>query len=310
MVFRKAERKQAKLKIGLSGPSGSGKTYSALRLASAIGKRIAVIDTENGSASLYADKFEFDTLTLEPPFTADKYVEAIETAEKAGYEVIIVDSFSHAWAGEGGTLDKKAAIDARGGNNFSNWRNPKQDYARIKNALLHSNAHVIATIRSKQAYAITTENGSNKVQRLGLDPIAEPGLEYEFSVLFEVAIDHKAQATKDRTSIFKDNVFLITEETGQQLMKWLSDAKPAEPRLVSTPESKPKDEKPKATTSGVPCDLCSTDVVLHSTGAGYICPKAGAKNDGHTRFAIDKLGEYQARAKTLGLGAKAANDVN
>lgn len=311
MTFKKAERTQAKLKLGLSGPSGSGKTMSALRMATAIGKKIAVIDTENGSASLYADKFDFDTLSLEPPFTADKYVAAIEAAERAGYEVIIVDSFSHAWAGEGGTLDKKADLDARGGNGFGNWRGPKSDYARIKNALLHSSAHVIATIRSKQAYAITNENGSNKVQRLGLDPIAEPGLEYEFSVLFEIAINHKAQATKDRTSLFGENVFLITEETGQKLMKWLAEAKaPEPPKATETESTAPKTEPEKKSGSGVPCDLCKTELVLHSSGAGYICPKAKAKKDGHTRFSNDKLTEYQARAKTLGLGNHSQPDVN
>lgn len=229
-IFKKAERRQAKLKIAISGPSGSGKTMSALRVAKAIGGRVAVIDTENGSASLYADKFEFDTLSLEPPFTFDKYTAAIEAAEKEGYDVIIVDSFSHAWAGEGGTLDKKSALDARGGSGFANWKNPKQEYAKIKNALLHSSCHVIATIRSKQAYAQVEENGRTKVQRLGMDPIAEPGIEYEFTVMFEVAIDHNAQATKDRTSLFSDKVFLITEETGQKLMTWLQSAKPAEPQ--------------------------------------------------------------------------------
>lgn len=276
-LFKKAERRQAKLKIAISGPSGSGKTMSALRLAKAIGGRVAVIDSENGSASLYADKYEFDTLALEPPFTAEKYVEAINAAEKEGYDIIVVDSFSHAWAGEGGTLDKKGALDARGGSQFGNWRNPKADYAKIKNALLHSSAHVIATIRSKQAYAISDDNGKSSVRRLGMDPIAEPGIEYEFTVMFEVAIDHNAQATKDRTSLFNNQVFLITEETGKTLMAWLGDAKPEEPKAARPAQTQA--EEPKAAF----CEICSTQLQLSPKSGGYYCPKFKDKARGeHT----------------------------
>lgn len=308
-AFKRAERRQAKLKLALTGPSGSGKTFSALRLGKGIGGRIAVIDTENGSASLYADRFEFDTLTLEPPFTASKYVEAISAAEKAGYDIIIVDSFSHAWAGEGGTLDQKGARDARGGNQFANWKEPKQEYARVKNALLHSSAHIICTVRSKQAYLQVEEGGRTKIQKAGMDPIAEPGLEYEFSVVFDIAMDHNATASKDRTSLFDRQVFTVSEDTGKVLVKWLESAKPAEPKAApevppateAAPPSEPPantapDASPALPQSDLPCRKCQAILIPHPSGQGYVCPnKAEGQKDGHAQVLMSKLGDYRAQ---------------
>jgi hypothetical protein len=306
-AFQKAERRQAKLKLGIMSPSGGGKTKSALRLAVGIGGKIAVIDTENNSASLYADQFDFDTLNIEPPFTANKYVEAIKLAEREGYDTIIVDSFSHAWAGAGGTLDRKAALDARGGNNFSNWKNPKEEYAKVKNAILQSSCHVICCIRSKQAYVLVDDNGKQKPQKMGLDPIAEPNIEYEFTTVFEIAMDHNAVASKDRTDLFDKQIFLITEETGQKLIKWLLEAKPEESFHKEPDAQEPKykwdkpegagveAQSPKAKPSGVFCNLCQSEVILHSNGSAYVCPKRSKKADGHLAFILSELGKYQAQ---------------
>ena len=124
-LFKKAERKQSKLRLGLNGPSGSGKTYSALLIAKGLGSKIAVADTEKGSASLYSDLFQFDTLEISPPFTPEKYIQAIEAAEKEKYDVLIIDSFSHAWMGEGGVLEQKALLDQNPkSNQFANWKKP------------------------------------------------------------------------------------------------------------------------------------------------------------------------------------------
>ena len=225
-MFRKAERKQAKLKLALSGPSGSGKTYSALSLAEGIGKKIAVIDTENGSASLYADRFEFDTLQLRPPYEPKKYIEAIKAAVDAGYDVVIIDSLSHVWAGEGGVLDKKNALDSRGGNQFANWKGPKAEHQKFKDAILHSPIHTIVTLRAKQGYQVDEQ--SKKVLKVGLDPIAEPGLEYEYTLVFDLDMSHKAMASKDRTSLFDQRIFQVGKQTGEELMSWLNAAKPTE----------------------------------------------------------------------------------
>src|SRR5512135_1544389 len=106
-TFRPAKRQNVNLLIGLAGGTGSGKTFSAFELATGIagGKRFAVIDTEAGRALHYADAFQFDHGDLRAPFTPDAYTEAIMAADAAGYPVIIVDSMSHEWSGDGGILD-------------------------------------------------------------------------------------------------------------------------------------------------------------------------------------------------------------
>jgi hypothetical protein len=228
ITFKKAVRTTAKIKMALTGPSGSGKTYSALAIAKGLAEKIAVLDTEVGSASLYSDIFEFDTVTIKPPFEAQKFIEVIHAAEKAGYELLIIDSLSHAWGGEGGALEQKDGLDARGGrqNQYTNWGPIKKLHNQLKEAILQSSMHIICTLRAKQEYSISNDNGKNKVQKLGMAPIAEPGLEYEYSILFELAMNHEAIAGKDRTGLFDGKMFLPSEETGKLIKDWLSTAKP------------------------------------------------------------------------------------
>lgn len=224
-MFQKAQRKQAKLKIGISGPSGAGKTFSALRLASGIGKKIAVIDSERGSASLYSDRFDFDVLELTPPFTTEKYIEAMKAAFVAGYEVLIIDSVSHAWSGEGGILNQKEQLDARGGNSFANWAKmtPKQE--KFISAIVQCPLHIICTMRSKQDYSQTQEGNKMKIQKVGLAPVQREGFEYELTTMFDVAMNHEAETSKDRTGLFVDKIAQITEDTGKRFIEWLGSAK-------------------------------------------------------------------------------------
>jgi hypothetical protein len=221
-MFKKAQRKKVKIKLGITGPSGSGKTYSALEIATGLGGKIAVIDTENGSASLYSDRFEFDAMELRAPFTTEKYIEAINDAVKAGYDVLIIDSISHAWNGEGGILDRKNQVDARGGNSFTSWSKFTPEQEKFISALLQSDIHLIAAIRSKQDYVLS-DNGKGKTapQKIGLAPVQREGMEYELSVVFDVAMNHEAQTSKDRTGLFVDKIFKITQETGKQIKAWL-----------------------------------------------------------------------------------------
>ena len=220
-LFKKASRKRVYLKVGLMGPSGSGKTRSALELAKGLceGKPIAVIDTENGSASLYSHVCEFDVADLEPPFDPEKYIEAIRAAEDAGYGVLIIDSFTHAWKY---LLDKKEKLDARGGkqNQYANWGPVKAEADRLRDAILQSRIHVIACMRSKAEYS--QEGG--KVTKVGLAAIQEPDVEYEFTTVFQIAMDHNATPTKDRTGLFKDRVFRIEPKTGEAYLNWLNAA--------------------------------------------------------------------------------------
>ena len=240
-MFKKAERKQTKLKLAVTGATGSGKTFSALRLATGLGGKIAFIDTENGSASLYSDKFDFDVLDLAPPFTTEKYIEAINFAEKSGYATIVIDSLTHAWAGEGGLLEQKALLDSRpNSNHWTNWAPIDKKDSALKNAFLHSSCHIIATMRSKMEYAQTENNGKKKIEKLGLAPIQRDGLAYEFSIVFDIAMDHNAEVSKDRTHLFSSTpIFKVTEETGKMLADWLSSGKVIEPEPV-TAHTEPK----------------------------------------------------------------------
>ena len=238
MTFKKAERTQATLKIALTGPSGSGKTFSGLILAGALGKKLAVVDSENKSASLYADSDKkelagivFDVRDIEPPYPIGKYTAASEAAEKAGYDVLLLDSLTHAWAGEGGLLDKKAALDQRGGNSYTNWATITPEQERLKARILQAGIHVICTMRSKQDYVLEqNEKGKSVPKKVGLAPIQREGMEYEFTTVFDIAMDHNAAVSKDRTGLFDGQIFKISKETGTKLMKWLKAAKPQAPK--------------------------------------------------------------------------------
>ncbi len=239
-MFKRAVRSAAKLKLAVTGPSGSGKTYSALRLAKGLGGKLAVVDTENGSASLYSDRFEFDVLELSPPFTNEKYLQAIEGAEKAGYETLIIDSLTHQWAGEGGLLNKKEQMDARGGNSYTNWAKMTPEHERFKSKILHCNMHVIGTIRSKQDYVLEqNDKGKQAPKKVGLAPVQRDGMEYEFTTVFDVSMSHEAMTSKDRTGLFGDHIFQITEETGQKLKAWL-DAAPLPPEATPATAGTPR----------------------------------------------------------------------
>jgi len=238
-MFQKAERKKARLRLALCGPAGSGKTFSALQIAKGLGGRIALIDTEHESGSLYADLCEFDTASLTPPYTPEKYRNAIQAAELAGYSVLIIDSFSHAWVGEGGLLDMhdKAAAASRSGNSFTAWREITPQHNALVEALLGARLHVIATLRTKTAYDLVDDgNGKKKPVKIGLAPVQREGVDYEFTSVFDLSIDgHVATATKDRTRLFDGKHFVPGIETGQALINWLetgvdADAKAAAAR--------------------------------------------------------------------------------
>lgn len=226
-AFKKATRHAVKLKLAVQGPSGSGKTLGALALAKALagGGRIAVIDTENGSASLYAERFDFDVLELHPPYTSLAYLTAIEEAAKAEYPVVVIDSLSHQWAGEGGILSRKEDADKRGGNQFTNWQPFSKEHEGFKAGLLSAPIHIVATLRTKQEYALKSEGGKTKPKKLGMAPIQREGMEYEFTLVWELQMDHRAAASKDRTSLFTEGlVDLLDPKVPQRLLAWLASA--------------------------------------------------------------------------------------
>jgi len=219
--LKKAARKQVKLRLGMSAVSGGGKTMSALLLAYGMTNdwsKIAVIDTENGSASLYSDLGEFNTIDLEAPFNPERYIESIKMCENAGMEVIIIDSITHEWDGKGGCLDIQNAAGGR----YQDWAKVTPRHDAFINAILQSKCHIISSVRRKQDYEMTKDsNGKTKVEKAGLKEITREGFEYELTLNFNIEINHQATASKDRTGLFMDKPgFVITSETGKQLMDW------------------------------------------------------------------------------------------
>jgi hypothetical protein len=221
MELRNAERRQAKIKMGLQAPSGAGKTYSALLLAYGLVNNwasIAVIDTENHSADLYAHLGNYQVLALEQPFTPERYIQAIETCERAGMEVIIIDSISHEWEGVGGILDIHGAMM---GNSFTNWSKVTPRHNAFVQKILQASSHIIATIRSKQDYVLSEKNGKMVPEKIGLKGVTREGLDYEFTIVLELDLKHMATATKDRTGLFMDKPsFIITPDTGKRILNW------------------------------------------------------------------------------------------
>lgn len=221
-IFQKAERRKAKLRLALCGPSGSGKTYSALKIAKGMGGKIALIDTENGSGQLYCDIADYDVAEIAPPFSVDKYIGAIKGAEDAGYDVLIIDSLSHAWSKQGGILDE---VNKRGGkNSFTNgWRDATPLHDKFIDAILQSSIHIIVTMRAKTAYEMEKDDKGKIIPvKKGMEPVQRAGLEYEFTVVLDMDNErHTATSGKDRTRLFDGKCFTPDENTGMELMQWL-----------------------------------------------------------------------------------------
>lgn len=222
MQLKKATRKQVKLRMGLSAVSGAGKTYSALLLAYGITNdwnKIAVIDTENGSASLYSHLGDFNTIELKAPYSPERYIECIKACEQAGIEVCIIDSITHEWDGKGGIIDISNSMT---GNGFTNWAKLTPRHDAFIQSMLQSDMHIITCVRRKQDYEMTKGvDGKLKVEKAGLKEITREGFEYELTLNFNLDINHTATVSKDRTGLFMDKPeFIITKETGKIIKQW------------------------------------------------------------------------------------------
>jgi len=221
MQLKKATRKQVKLRLNISAPSGAGKTYSALRMANGLcgdWTKVAVIDTENGSASLYSDLGDFNVIDLLPPFTPEKYTEALNACVEAGMEVVIIDSTTHEWA----CLIEQNELLAQSkyrGNTWSAWSNTTPRHDKFINSILHSPVHVITCTRSKMETIMTDDK---KVKKVGMKDVQREGWEYELTISLNIDRDtHLCMASKDRTNLFEGkNPFLITEKTGKEIANW------------------------------------------------------------------------------------------
>jgi len=250
-VFRPAERRKAKLRLGIAGPAGSGKTLSALLIAYGItgdwGK-IAVVDTEHGSGDLYAGKEVgnvkigiYQIVTFDPPYTPDRYVQFIAAAPAAGVEMLILDGISHAWEGKGGVLDIQERASHKSGNSsYTAWREATPEHNKLVEAMLQSDGHIIATMRSKIEYVLEEYQNkrggtSQKPIKVGMAPVQRQGMDYEFTTVFDLTHEHYATASKDRSSIMDGRTEIPTVELGREYRAWLEDGvEPPPPFRYST----------------------------------------------------------------------------
>jgi hypothetical protein len=244
-AFRAASRQQRKARIGLIGPSGSGKTYTALGIATGFGGRIALVDTENSSSELYADRFAFDVLNLDT-FAPGTYVQAIRAAEQAGYDVLIVDSLSHAWIGKDGALEQvDRAAKRYSGNSYMAWRDVTPAHNELVDALIRCRCHLIVTMRAKTAYEVDKDPKTGKVipRKIGLAPVQRDGLEYEFDITADMDLDHNLIVSKTRMSELSGAVIVSPgRDLGMRIATWLTtgeDPQPAPTPRPETPASKP-----------------------------------------------------------------------
>lgn len=258
--FRPAARENVSLLIGLAGSSGSGKTFTAMRLASGItgGKTFAVIDTEAGRAKHYADRFKFDHGDLKPPFSPAAYADAIKAADDAHYPVIVVDSFSHEHAGEGGILDMQEAeyqrMGARDAVKMASWIKPKGEHRRMVSRLLQVRAHLILCFRAEEKIEMVRVDGKMEVRKkqtsTGLDgwvPICEKNLPYELTASFLLMAAHPGVPLPIKLQEQHKALFPldkpITEESGRKLAEWAAGG---------TPPSKDADIPPATSAASAP----------------------------------------------------------
>lgn len=224
--FIKATKSQAKARIAMHGPSGSGKTYTALEWATVLadGGKVAVIDTERNSASLYADKFEFDVLSFTPPYHPNKLIDVLDVAESEGYAAVVVDSLSHFWSGAGGVLEiVDEAKSAAKGNTYAAWQVGTPLQQRMVDRIISHPAHVIATMRSKTDWQIENNNGRITPTKVGLAPQQRDGIEYEFTLVLDIDVKHRASVSKTRYAAIADRTFDTTEtkQAAKEVLAWL-----------------------------------------------------------------------------------------
>lgn len=246
-LFRKADKRGSLLRMIIQAPSGSGKTFTGIQMACTMFDKVAVLDTENGSAEkTVADFYDFDVLAIGPKseledengreilrdYHPDNYVKVIEMAEQAGYDCLVIDSISHEWMGIGGMLElhKIATEKRRDKNSYAAWGDVIHLHNRFLETIISSNLHIIATVRSKTAYAMDKVNGRTQIQKVGMGAVTRDGVEYEFDILAEMTVDHKLHITKSRCADIADAFIDVTDLNknalwlAEKIQNWLGDA--------------------------------------------------------------------------------------
>lgn len=266
--FRKASRANAPLKLALVGPASSGKSYTSLLLASKLRDepKVCVLDTESGRSEKYSDLVEFDWVALTKNFSPLNYIAAINEIEAAGYNILIIDSLTHAWSGPGGVLEIQDKLNSgelrlgnsRKGDNWGNFRHSKALWRRLMDVILTTRMDVILCVRAKTDWEETTDKDGNKKKvKVGYIPNAEGEMDYEVDLLFNLERNHSAAAEKDTTRLYDNHMGgILTADDGAKLNAWRKsapstwtplDPKPDEPDLVSAISRSQQEPKPTET---------------------------------------------------------------
>ena len=263
MTFQKATKFGAKLRMALIGTSGSGKTYSALAIASGLGKRIAFIDTERGSARKYADQFEFDVIELDT-FSPQTFIDWIKVAEKEKYDVLIIDSLSHAWMGKDGILEFVDTVTERSRSKnayTSGWREATPLHNKLVDTILGANLHVIACMRSKTEYVMQDDprTGKKVPTKIGMQPVQRDGMEYEFDVIGDMTMEHRLIIGKTRCPQIDGKIFdKPGEEFAAILAEWLGGDPAPDPKPTAPKPEPPKPAAKPAATTPEPAPVADT----------------------------------------------------
>jgi hypothetical protein len=254
MPFKPAVKRNAKLRLAIAGIAGSGKTFTSLTLATALadGKPIALIDTEHGSASKYADDFHFDVLEL-TNFDPRNYIHAIHEAEQAGYAVLIIDSLSHAWNGTGGALElvesiarRVAAQRKKEPNTFNAWSDVTPLQNKLINTILASPIHIIATMRSKTEYIVEKDaDGKSVPRKVGMAPIQRADVEYEFDIYADMDASNTMIIQKSRCSVLSNQIIAKPDGSLAEVIQAWLEGSPEEGVPTGNASSAPTPDKPQ-----------------------------------------------------------------
>lgn len=303
-MFQKAQKQKSKLRLALAGPSGSGKTYTALNLARFLGKKVAVIDSEGGSSNKYASEFPgfaFDYVQLNDCHPQN-YINAIRDAVNAGYDVLIIDSLSHAWNGKNGILELVEKEKLKITNQFQAWGRVGVLQNQITDALIKAPIHLICTLRVKTAYVIEEENGKSKPKKVGLAPVQKEGMEYEFDIMADITPDNTLVVSKTRCPALNGYVQNKPgKETAEIIAAWLNDGVEA-PKAAPAEENSPADAsaaKPKARIS-----LQTSSMAEKEAAAAQKAKKAEAKTNAAPKAKPVAKGIIEKTAKLIKIAEK------
>lgn len=237
--IRPVESGQSKAVIGIAGVSGDGKTYTALLMARGMvnkASEIGFLDTENKRGSLYANILDgqFMIGDLYPPFSPERYANAIKEFQDFGVKVLVIDSVTHEWEGDGGCDDIANGLKADGTpRKVANWIGAKREHKKFMNVLLQSNMDIICCIRAREK---TDFKDPTKPVSLGILPICEKNFMFEMTASIMVLNQGKTQKHLKVPSFLIDSFGngqgYLGIETGKKIRAWLNKGKKESPEIL------------------------------------------------------------------------------